>query len=67
MSEKRDRADMLTLAQVYLDLHRCGLCGHLSLTGYVCYWCHGDDTAPPVPKKRRLSAGRVVEVPNAGD
>ena len=41
--DARDKADTLTLAERFLAFHRCKLCQHLTIDGYVCYSCGGDD------------------------
>jgi len=39
-----DNADKLEVAEQYLAFHRCKLCKRLTIAGYICYWCKGDDS-----------------------
>lgn len=42
--ERRDQADIRYCASLFLTLHRCKLCSHLNVDGYVCVHCGGDDS-----------------------
>ena len=43
-SEAQDDLDVLVLAKQYMGWHRCKLCLRLTVEGYICHWCKGDDS-----------------------
>lgn len=42
--EKRDQRDMVICANSYISFHRCKICTHLTVDGYICIHCGGDDS-----------------------
>jgi hypothetical protein len=43
--EQRDQQDMRICASYFITFQRCKICTHLSVEGYVCAHCGGDDSA----------------------
>jgi hypothetical protein len=42
---RRDRSDKVICADTFLNWHRCGICSHITITGYICLHCGKDDSS----------------------